>query len=148
MKIRKGPRPLTIHLFAAAFLASAVIAYLGGLWGIEKQMALFEANVPELDWSEDAVIVILSARLSIAFIPVALVWLFASRVARWLVTVLGLGKLINVPQAVELVADGEALDPTWTASLVLALLAVAMLFLPASNRWFALGEEIDPATFD
>lgn len=148
MRLRKGPRPLTIRVFAAAFLASAIIAYLDGLWNIPAQLAMLRANVPDFAWSEDAVIVLLSARLSIALIPIALVWLLASNFARWMVTVLGLGKLINVPMAVRLVAEGGQIDPAWLTSLALGVVAVAMLFTPASNRWFARKDLLSPDIFE
>ncbi|PKP65015.1 MAG: hypothetical protein CVT85_08585 [Alphaproteobacteria bacterium HGW-Alphaproteobacteria-7] len=148
MKLASGSRPLAIRIFAAAFLVSALIAYLDGLGDIPAYQALLRANVPEVAWSQDAVIVTLSARLSIALIPIALVWLTAANFARWMVTVLALGKLINVPEAVQIVAQGDRIDPAWTASLTLGLLAVAMLFTPASNRWFAHKGEVDPAVFE
>ncbi|PKP96969.1 MAG: hypothetical protein CVT76_05550 [Alphaproteobacteria bacterium HGW-Alphaproteobacteria-15] len=148
MKLASGSRPLAIRIFAAAFLVSALIAYLDGLGNIPTYQALLRANVPEVAWSQDVVIVTLSARLSIALIPIALVWLTAANFARWMVTVLALGKLINVPEAVQIVAQGDRIDPAWAASLTLGLLAVTMLFTPASNRWFAHKGEVDPAVFE
>lgn len=147
MRVAKGPRPWTIQLFALAFLSGAVIAFLDGFWDIPAQQAFFETRVPELNWSEDAIIVMLSARLSIACIPVVLVWVFSSRIARWLVTFMGLGKLINVPEAFRLAQDGAQIDPLWTASLTLSVMAVLLLFLPPSSRWFARREEVDPEVF-
>lgn len=148
MRIVPGPRPLTIRVFAAAFLTSAIIAYIDGLWNIPAQLAMFRTNVPDFAWSDDAVIVVLSARLSIALIPIALVWLLASNFARWMVTVLGLGKLINVPMAVRLVVEGGDIDPAWTTSLALGVLAVVVLFLPPSNRWFAQKDAPSPEIFE
>lgn len=141
-------RPLTINVFAAAFLAAALIAFLDGLGDIPDMQALLSANVPGIDWSRDAVIVTLSARLSIALIPIAMVWLSAVRFARWMVTVLGLGKLLNLPEGIRLIADGAPLDTAWLTSLVLGVFAIAMLFTPASNRWFAGKGAVDPAVFE
>jgi hypothetical protein len=141
-------RPLSINIFAAAFLSSAVIAFLDGLWDLAAVQAVLREGVPGIAWTRDAVIVTLSARLSIALIPVAMVWLSAVRFARWMVTVLALGKLFNLPDALRLFANGEPIDPAWTASIVLGLLAVAMLFTPASSRWFAKPQEDDPAIFE
>jgi hypothetical protein len=141
-------RPLSINIFAAAFLASAIIAYLDGLWDIPTHQELLRANVPDIVWSRDAVIVTLSARLSIALIPIALVWFNAANFARWMVTVIALGKLIWVPEGAALLVQGGRLDTAWLASLTLGLLAVAMLFTPASNRWFAKAQEADPAIFE
>lgn len=141
-------RPLTINVFAAAFLAAALIALVDGLRDIPALQALLRANVPGIDWSRDAVIVTLSARFSIAFIPIALVWLTAANFARWMVTVMVLGKLINLPDGVRLVAAGGQIDTAWLTALALGLLAVAMLFTPASNHWFAQQAEADPAVFE
>jgi hypothetical protein len=149
MKRRAGPRPHSITIFAAAFLASAVIAYLGGLSDIPAHQTLLTENVPEVVWSRDHVIVLLSARLSIAVIPVALVWFFAASFARWMVTLLALGKLINLPAAAKMISNEQSLDPAWLVSLLLAMLAVFLLFTPASNRWFARGDDApDPAIFE
>lgn len=130
-------RPASITLFAAAFLIAALVAFadaMGDLPAFQNHMGQY---VPQIVWTRDAAIVTLSARLSIALIPVAMVWLSAVRFARWMVTVLGLGKLVNLPDAIRLIAGGGAIDAAWLASLALGLLAVALLFTPASNRWFA-----------
>lgn len=141
-------RPLSINIFAAAFLAAALIAFLEGLRDIPEMQALLSANVPGIDWSRDAVIVTLSARLSIALIPIAMVWLSAVRFARWMVTVLGLGKLFNLPEGLQLIAGGAPMDTAWLTSMVLGLFAIAMLFTPASNGWFSEKGAVDPAVFE
>ncbi len=142
------PRPLSISIFAAAFLSSALIAFVDGLHDLSGFQNHMSENLPEIVWTRDAAIVTLSARLSIALIPVAMVWLSAVRFARWMVTILGLGKLLNLPDGIRLIAEGGAVDPAWLASLALSLLAVAMLFTPASNRWFADRGGADPAVFE
>lgn len=141
-------RPLSINVFAAAFLAAAVIALVDGLSDIPAMQALLRANVPGVAWSRDAVIVTLSARLSIALIPIALVWLSATNFARWMVTVMALGKLFNLPEGAALLVRGGPIDTAWLTALALALLAVAMLFTPASNRWFAKRTKDDAAVFE
>lgn len=140
-------RPLSIRLFAACFLLSALIAFINGLHDWQAQAALLSLHAPEFVWHWDAVVVVLSVRLSIALLPVALVWFIASRFAQWMVTVMAVGKLINVPDAVALVRAGSALDPAWTASLVLSLIAVLLLFTPASRDWFRTKGEDRLAVF-
>ena len=130
-------RPASITLFAAAFLIAALVAFADAMGDLPAFQIHMGRYVPQIVWPRDAAIVALSARLSIALIPVAMVWLSAVRFARWMVTVLGLGKLVNLPDAIRLVAGGGAIDAAWLASLALGLLAVALLFTPASNRWFA-----------
>jgi hypothetical protein len=141
-------RPASINVFAAAFLAAALIAFLDGLGDIPAHQAMLRSNAPGIDWSRDAVIVMLSARLSIALIPIVWIYLFAAPFARWLVTVMALGKLLNVPEGIRLIAAGGRVDTAWLAALVLGLLAVAVLFTSASNRWFKDKGGVDPAVFE
>jgi hypothetical protein len=142
-------RPLGINIFAAAFLSAALIAFLDGMRDLPAFQNAMSQNLPDIVWTRDAAIVTLSARLSIALIPIVMVWLSAVRFARWMVTILGLGKLLNLPEGLRLMADGAPVDTAWLASLALTLIAVAMLFTPASNRWFAdKGKEADPAVFE
>ena len=140
-------RPLSIRLFAVCFLLSALIAFIEGLRDWQALAAVFSVHTPEMAWTWDAVVVVLSARLSIALIPVALVWFMASRFAQWMVTIMALGKLINVPDAIDLVRAGAPLDPMWLASLVLGLVAVIALFTPASREWFRTRGEDRVAVF-
>jgi hypothetical protein len=141
-------RPLSINIFAAAFLAAALIAFVDGMRDITGYQSMMSANVPQIVWTRDAVIVMLSARLSIALIPIAMVWLSAVRFARWMLTALGLGKLLNLPDGMRLIAEGAPVDTAWLSSLALGLFAVVMLFTPASNRWFADKGGVDPAVFE
>ncbi len=141
-------RPLSINMFAAAFLAAALIAFLDGLWDIPAMQTLLRGSLRGIAWSRDAVIVTLSARFSIVLIPIALVWLRASNFARWMVTVLALGKLIIAPDGIAAMANGGAVDTAWLTALALSLLAAVMLFTPASNRWFAQKQEVDSAVFE
>jgi hypothetical protein len=141
-------RPMSINVFAAAFLAAALIAFVDGMRDLPAFQTTMSQNVPEIVWTRDAVIVTLSARLSIALIPVAMVWLAAVRFARWMVTVLGLGKLLNLPEGIRLLAEGAPVDTAWLASLALGVFAIAMLFTPASHRWFAREVEADPEVFE
>ncbi|MGY6550692.1 MAG: hypothetical protein ACXIT4_02225 [Erythrobacter sp.] len=148
MNIRSGPRPLTIRIFAAAFLSAALIAFLKGIGDIPRAQAAFAAQAPMFEWSHDAVIVVLSARLSIALIPIALVWLTAANFARWMVTIIALAKALSIFEAVRLITAGSSIDTAWLAELVLAMVATVMLFMPASNAWFAKPTEPDAAVFE
>jgi hypothetical protein len=141
-------RPRSITLFALAFLGAALLVFVHGLLNIPDRQSFLAKLIPAVDWSRDAVIVWQSMWLSIALIPIAMVWLSAVRFARWMVTVLGLGKLLNLPEGIRLIADGAPLDTAWLTSLVLGVFAIAMLFTPASNRWFAGKGAVDPAVFE
>ena len=140
MRIAKGQRPPSIYAFAAMFLVAALHAYVTGLQNLDlKQMALaatVPVPVPAEAWNRDWTIVTLSAIFSIAFIPVAWIVLFASRVAFWLVTVFTLWGLSGAPQAI---SAFYSLTGTvgWRVMIepVLLLAALLCLWLPASRAW-------------
>lgn len=97
----------------------------------------FSESIPQIGWTRDHAIVALSARLSIALIPIAMIWLRAIRFARWMVLALALSKLAGAPAVAATYGRGEALDPVWASTLGLSLTAAALLFAPGANRWFA-----------
>ena len=131
-------RPASITLFAVLFFGSALLVFLHGLLHIADKQITLSKLVSAVDWTRDAIIVWQSAWLSIALIPIAMVWLSAVRFARWMVTIMVSPKLLGL-----LVVSAEGLQllgmvsPLLMASHLLSLLAVALLFTPASNRWFA-----------
>ena len=141
-------RPFSINVFAAAFFTAALVLYLKDISDIPDRQAFMQKMYPALEWSRDAVIVWLSAWLSIALIPIAMVWLSAVRFARWMVTLFTLAKLgtlLMIATKPEVLAF---MQPIWLASLLLNVFATAMLFTPASNRWFADKGGVDPAVFE
>lgn len=143
MRLAGGPRPWPIRLFAGAFLLQAAASFL---WEISNRAAVADSFLTRagLALSDDGVIIAISARLSIALIPAALVWFFRSRFARWMVTVLAAGKLVS--QIYEL-ANGAALVPIFTLNTALALFAAAMLFMPGARDWFARRKVPDASVF-
>ncbi len=145
-------RPRSITLFAVLFFTGALLAFLEGMLSLPDQQIQLQQAYPAFTWTRDAVIVWQSAWLSIALIPVAMVWLSAVRFARWMVTAMAGFKLLGL---VMLASKGWAvlgmLSPFWLMSSLLGLLAVALLFTPASNRWFAgiFGQQDEaPAIFE
>jgi hypothetical protein len=142
-------RPLSISIFAAAFLAAALLAFLRGMLNLPEQQFYLQQLIPAVTWSRDTTIIWQSAWLSIALIPIAMVWLAAVRFARWMVTLMALPKALGLVQvAITNIATFTVLDPLVTSSALLSLFAVAMLFTPASNRWFRDKGGVDPAVFE
>lgn len=137
MKFARGPRPLAIRVFAAAFLAAAVLRLVRGLDDLTLSQAVFAAHLPWFAWNRDWTIVTLSAEFTIALIPLAWIYLFAAPFARWLV--LGFGALRLA-----------LLDPAALVGAVLVAVAMASLLTPGANRWFARkpAKEEDPAVFE
>lgn len=138
-------RPLSINIFAAAFLAAAVLSCIDGLVRVPVQLKA-QADLPWV--TRDALIIWHSAWLSIALIPVAMVWLSAFRFARWMVSIMALFKLPGLLMALSDLTLLIRMQPLWLAALPLSLFAVVMLFTPASNRWFADRGGVDPAVFE
>ena len=137
MKLVSGARPLPIRLFAAAFAAQALLSFW---WEITNRVAVAATLLKSggLPLDDDGTIVAISVRLTIALIPIALVWFFASRFARWVVLAIALGRLaINLPDTVADFQTGVPLRPEFVAGGLLAMIAAALLFTPAARRWFA-----------
>ena len=137
MKLIRGPRPLVIRVFAAAFLAAALLRLVRGLTDIEMSTVAFALRAPWFAWDRDWTIIALSAEFTIALIPLAWIYLFAAPFARWLVLGFGLLRLWN-------------LDLAALTGPVLVVVAMASLLTPQAARWFA--RDTDPedgaAVFD
>jgi len=138
MKLRRGARPLAIRVFAAAFLAAAVLRLVRGLADLLLAALAYTAHAPWLPWDRDWTIVALSAEFTIALIPLVWIYLFAAPFARWLV--LGMG-------AVRL----AMLDWSALTGPVLTAVAMASLLTPSAARWLRGepdAEEDGPAVFE
>lgn len=133
----KPARPASIRLFAVLFFAQALSAYLAGMLDLGRFGADLHASLPGVPLDHDSVIVILSARLSIALIPIALIWFFRANFARWLVTLMAIGGILGLPSAITAMNEGWGLWPLAIASIVLKPLAAALLFTRSARSWFA-----------
>ncbi|QDH33321.1 hypothetical protein [Porphyrobacter sp. YT40] len=137
MKLIRGARPLAIRVFAAAFLAAALVRLVRGLTELPLAEAVYALHLPWIAWSHDATIVALSAEFTIALIPLVWIYLFAAPFARWLV--LGFGALRLA-----------FLDPSALTGALLVAVAMASLLTPQAARWFArqpAGEDV-PTIFE
>lgn len=137
MRLAQGPRPLPIRLFALLLLTQAIADCAEQMMHLADVEAMLATRLPQFAVSRDGAIISACVRLTIALVPVALVWLWASRLARWLVLVLAMGKLVMAPHNIALMAPDEPLSPLWLASLLLSLVGAALLFTPGASRWFA-----------
>lgn len=137
MKLVRGPRPLAIRVFAAAFLAAALLRLVRGLNDLALSETVYAVNIPWFAWDRDWTIIALSAEFTIALIPLAWIYIFAAPFARWLV--LGFGALRLA-----------FLDPAALTGPLLIAIAMASLLTPQAARWFAREpeEEDGPAVFE
>jgi hypothetical protein len=138
VKLARGPRPLAIRVFAAAFLAAALLRLVRGLDDLTRAQSAYAAHLPWFAWDRDWTIVALSAEFTIALIPLVWIYLFAAPFARWLV--LGFGALRLA-----------MLDPAALTGALLVAVAMASLLTAQAGRWFARvpePEQDGPAIFE
>ena len=142
MKIARGPRPLSINLFAGILLALAAWNLVVALFDLPAQEEFLRSLGLGLEWNRDWTIVTSSAWFTIELIPIALVWLAASRFARAFIACMAGLKVVliltNLPMLYAL--------PGILAGQLISLAAVALLFTRGAQQWFER-REVDPATF-
>lgn len=151
MKWRRGPRPWSIHLFAILFLAVAIVGLAGGLIRIDDYNYLPINPATGEALSRDEKIVFISAEFTIVCIPIVAIWLFGSRVARWIVTTFVLlGAVFWISQMDEhywaWVWEGRGETLLALSTRFGIWIAVFLLFLPPSVKWLR-NEQIDLETF-
>jgi hypothetical protein len=142
------PRPTPINIFAAAFLTAALVPFLDGITGLGLTETRLQVEYPYFPWDRDRVIIWLFSWLSIALIPLAMVWLMAAPFARWLVSGMTLLKTPAALASAATLLGGGGGETGPLVSFAFAALGVVMLFLPASQDWFARAREVDPAVFE
>ncbi len=139
-------RPKSITALGIIFIAAAVLSLIDGLVRLSEILAAAQKLYPWV--TRDMMIVWHSAWLTIALIPVAMVWLSAIRFARWLVSIAALIKLMFLLVGWQVLPRVAMEQPIWLAASGLGLAAVAFLFTPASNRWFKDKGGVDLAVFE
>jgi len=142
VKVARGPRPWTIHVFAIITLAIGLWSLIEVLLDLDFHTRIMERRLPQIAWSEDFTIVFASARFTIVCIPVVAIWGFANRIARWLVFVMtGYGFFIFLRSFLDILPTGGLegwLYYNWPPHLstILLTLGTGLLFTQQSNLWF------------
>ncbi|BDI59872.1 hypothetical protein [Qipengyuania nanhaisediminis] len=148
MTWRKGPRPWTVRLFALALLIAALIGLFEALLAHEALLVgRWFDRLPMIRWTPDLAIVATFSQFTIALIPLVWIYAFASKAARWVVLAFGAIKIgyaaINTGDAILL----KSPQVVWLEK-ALVLIALMMLFVPATTRWLGKDEEASLASFD
>ena len=143
MMAARGPRPLAINLFAAILLGLALVNLTVALFDLPAQEEFLKSLGLGFDWNRDWTIVMSSAWFTIELIPIALVWLIASRFARWFITGMAVIKVVLILTNLPMIY----VIPGILIGQAISLGAVALLFTSGANEWFSK-EAPDPATFD
>jgi len=148
MRKVSGARPWPVCLFAALFLLAAMLRLLVGLLDPFIMMMEIDRVWPGLAQTRDAGIIAANAQFTIACIPVALIWFRAARFARMLVSVMvALRLLLTAMTFGQIPGRGWSL-PLHDLALLMSIIAVALLFAPSANLWFALKEGSDAEVFE
>lgn len=106
-----------------------------------------QSRVPQIKWNEDLAIVVVSAAFTIACIPAALVWFFASRFARWMIVGMAVLRLFGLPGMVEAMQNGQS-DQVWPViAVILTLAAARLLFTRQAAHWFRFKGRGDVESF-
>lgn len=136
MKRIRGPRPVSIRIFAALFLFIGLSGLLDGLTGLPAAQKMLGERFGWISWDREWTIIALSAQFTISLIPVTLIYLFASRFARWLMVIFGMLKLGLLVLHPELAAAELSLRPMSIIPPVILVIAIGMLFTAGPNAWF------------
>lgn len=142
MKVARGPRPFSIRLFTGILLTLAIWNLSVALFDLPAQEEFLRSLGYGLEWNRDWTIVTSAAWFTIELIPIALVWLLASRFARAFIVCMAALKAALMLTSLPLL---YAL-PGILAGQLIALAAVALLFTTGAQQWFAK-EGVDPAIF-
>jgi hypothetical protein len=125
--------PRSIKIFAAAFLAQAILLFVTGLVTsvpMREQTAEALASLGSL-----AGPLVLTARLAFAALVTWGVLFRASNFAKWVATVMIALRLAGAPAGLGAIAAGDWSVIPWFAALALGLLAVGCLFAPTARGW-------------
>lgn len=139
MKLAEGPRPWSIWVFAASFCGVAAIGLYLALSDPFGNWSIWSQRLPDIRWTEDLALVASFSMFTIALIPI--VWIFALRLkrARWVVLAFGLMKIgvrvLHDKPVISHGGDSSSDQILRLGELGLILIALVMLFIPASTRW-------------
>lgn len=141
---RSGSRPRTVKAFAVIVLALACWNLATALFDLPAQESFLRALGLGFEWNRDWTIVASSAWFTIELIPIALVWFFASRFARWLVLAMAVIKLLLLLSNPPLL---YAVPGLLIGSLI-TFGAIGLLFSRDAAGWFNPEAEVDTDAFD
>ena len=148
MKLAKGPRPWSIRLFGVLLIIYAHFGLIAGLSFLDLQQRHLELQFPQFEWNRDWAIVWVSAQFTIALIPLIAVCLFASKVARWLVSAMALVSLPWIASYVQTFVLHGVMDWQSLVQALVPVICAGLLFMPSAAQWLRQEEVNDAATFE
>lgn len=148
MKRRKGPRPWPIWTFAIILVLYGIFNLISGLTFLPNQELVLRRQFPSIDWNEDLVIVWVSAQFTIVLIPIIAVWVFASRFAQFMVTIMALVSLPWIGSYLRTAYLYGVTDWVGLTQAAVVVFAAGLLFLPSSRKWLRQEAANDAEIFD
>ena len=147
MKIAQGPRPWSIHLFAAAFFGVALIGLAIALSNPLLEWFKWTKRLPMIPWDQDIAIIAAFSVFTMALFPLVWIYAYRSQRARWVVLGFAFVKVALWWQGMLVTnLEGWAQTARWLEPALTAL-AVLMMFAPASSRWLQRDREVELAEF-
>lgn len=135
MKLKPGPRPWSIHVFAIALFCVAVIGLTIALSEPLLEWFKWSKRLPMIPWTQDGAIIAAFSVFTMALFPLVWIYGYGSLRARWVVLTFAIMKAAAWSQGVMVTTlAGWAQTARWFEPALTAL-AVAMMFAPASGRW-------------
>ena len=130
--------PVVIAAFAICFLGAATLDLVDGLLDLSNAQRRYELLYPHIGWTRDWTIVALSAIFTIACIPVALIVIGRSRIARYLaLAASGYAAIAFTQWAIPAWMESKSVSPIFGMRGLLMASAFAFLAAPSASRWFA-----------
>lgn len=148
MTFAYGPRPWSIWLFGILLALYALFSLVSGMLFLDEQEAILRLQFPQFEWSRDWAIVWVSAQFTIVLIPLFAICLFASSVARLMVTAMA---LVSAPWIGSYLWTAYNYGQTDWVALVQALLVVFMaglLYVPSVSLWLRQERVSDAEAFE
>lgn len=148
MKVARGPRPWSIWSFAVILTLYGLFNLVSGLTYLSEQEQLLRNQFPRIGWNADWVIVWVSAQFTIVLIPIIAIWVFASRFARIIVTVMALVSLPWLASYARTYSLYGVVDWIGLMQASLVVMPAGLLFLPSASKWLRQEAVDDTAIFD
>ncbi len=135
MRLAKGPRPWSIWLFGILMAGYALFGLVSGLLLLDLQESTLRSQFPQFSWDRDWAIVWVSAQFTIVLTPVVAVCLFASSVARLMVTAMALISLPRIGSYANTIYLHRLTDWVSLSQALIVVIAACLLYFPSASAW-------------
>lgn len=135
MRLAKGPRPTSIRIFIGVFFSAALLRFFDTLF-CPQYVATIARQLFDFTPTADQVFVFASVWLSIAFIPMAMIWFFALPFARNFVTAMIGLQLATIIGGLIWLPDMISTSRIHIFIVPMLILAARALFWPTAQDWF------------